>query len=100
MGTKSESKFLFVADDPCLDFLNTRLMDKGELVDLLEKIDDVADWLKHSSLGETGVSAVQLRKWSGSVAGQQALTATREFRENLREAISRIIAKKRVPDST
>src|SRR2546422_7332977 len=46
----AESRPLFLAGHPALDFLNTRMRVNGELVDCLRRDEDVLRWLKQAGL--------------------------------------------------
>src|SRR5947209_12451912 len=46
----AESPSLFLAGHPALDFLNTRMRVNGELLDFLQRDEDVLRWLKQAGL--------------------------------------------------
>jgi predicted RNA-binding Zn ribbon-like protein len=46
----AEARPLFLAGHPALDYLNTRMRVNGELVDLLQRDEDVMRWLKQARL--------------------------------------------------
>jgi predicted RNA-binding Zn ribbon-like protein len=46
----AEARPLFLAGHPALDYLNTRMRVNGELVDLLQRDEDVTRWLKQAGL--------------------------------------------------
>ena len=96
--SKPDSKFLFVADDPCLDFLNTVVVEKGELVDRLETFQDLVEWLKESPLGFT-VSPSLVRKWKRSASAKRTLEELKHFRGVLANMVSQLVAGKPVPES-
>ena len=95
---KMQSKFLFVADDPCLDFLNTQMILKGNPVDTLETFGDLVSWIQESSI-ET-VSDFSVQKLDGKPEAARALSEAKRFREMLRDMVVKLIEGKRVPDST
>jgi predicted RNA-binding Zn ribbon-like protein len=47
---QAESRSLLLAGHPALDFLNTRMRVNGELVDFLQRDEDVLRWLKQAGL--------------------------------------------------
>jgi predicted RNA-binding Zn ribbon-like protein len=93
---KAESKFLFVADDPCLDFLNTQMILKGEPIDTLETFEDLVEWVRESPIEVN----VDLNSKKLNREGEQALNEAKQFRKVLRDTVINLIHQKRVPDST
>ena len=49
---QEKSKFLWVANWPAIDFINTAIVVEGQPVDLLAEADDVVLWLEESHLCE------------------------------------------------
>ncbi len=90
--------FLFVGNDPCLDFINTQMIIKGRRTDLLDTFDDLVAWM---------VQAEQLTKDEGEGARRgfsrkdkdQALEEARNLRATLREMAEHIVRRKGVPRS-
>ena len=70
---------LFLAGHPALDFLNTRMRVDGELVDLLQRDEDVLRWLERAGLPN---AAVGRRR-----AATSLVDAARTLRESIRSLI-------------
>ena len=89
--------FLFVANQLCLDFINTRFVLNGQPVDLLATFSDLITWLVQVDL-VTGEEAEQIeRQWGRQAQGTQTLEQARAFRATLREMVERIAAGRPVP---
>ena len=95
-GSRSNQVFLFVGNHPCLDFINTQMIIRGNLTDLLETFDDLIAWM---------VQAEQLPKGEGEAMRSgfsrkekdQALEQAKTFRAILREMSEQIVRRKGVP---
>ena len=83
----AESRSLFLAGHPALDFLNTRMRVNGDLVDFLQRDEDVLRWLKQAGLpvAEIGPQTAPL-----SLVG-----AARTLRENIRSLVEKRTAGQR-----
>lgn len=89
--------FLFVANQLCLDFINTRFVLNGQPVDLLATFSDLITWLVQVDL-VTGEEAEKIeRQWGRQAQGTQTLEQARAFRATLREMVERIAAGRPVP---
>jgi len=93
---RSEKKFFFIGNHPCLDFINTRIAENGQLVDLLDTFSDFVTWLEEARLLTREEAKQAERKWGGKPEGMRTLDQAREFRASLREMIERIAAGKPV----
>jgi predicted RNA-binding Zn ribbon-like protein len=88
VSTKS-GKFLWVGNDPAIDFANTDIVHDGKAIDLLEKPQDLLDWLAAAGLlgGERlEVSAGTLRK----AELEKALLRALDYRAILKSALNAI----------
>ena len=91
--------FLFVGGHPCLDFINTQMMVKGQLTDLLERFEDLGSWLLQANL----VTKAQWKSVSTQLDHREQeglLEEAKTLRATLRVAADRIVARKTIPDST
>lgn len=78
----TQSRFLFVGNHPCLDFINTEIVQHGERVDLLRGLDDLLTWLVQEGLLEK-VKAI--RPWPmASEKAHHLMEQARIFRATLR----------------
>ena len=91
---KRNQEFVFVANHPCLDFVNTQLVIKGALTDVLDTFEDLVAWL---------VESHQLRKQDAEAANRQLshdekaviLEQAKTFRATLRNMVQHIVERKR-----
>ncbi len=94
---KPQIPFLFVGNELCLDFINTRYVLNGQQVDLLATFSDLVTWLVQIHL-LTGEEAKKIeRQWGRQAKGTQTLEQARAFRVTLREMVERITAGRPVP---
>lgn len=88
------SRFIFIGNNRCLDFVNTELIRGGQLTDLLKDFDDLVRWSREAEV----LSAPQARRildtWGGTREGKRTLEAAREFRAALKKMVERIVAGK------
>ena len=94
--TRSTQPFLFVANHPCLDFINTEMIMGGQRTDLLEAWTDLTAWLiraKLLSLAEQKEAVAEL----DPDEGEKLLDEAKAFRTVLREMAEKIAAGKPVP---
>jgi predicted RNA-binding Zn ribbon-like protein len=97
-GAKS-GKFLFVGNHPCLDFINTEIMQGGRRVDLLGNDQDLLAWIEEAGLTD--------RTRPESVTGrgelpvsEQTFQQAKTFRTVLRETVKRIVTRNPVSSSS
>jgi predicted RNA-binding Zn ribbon-like protein len=81
--------FLFVANRPILDFLNTRPVLAQEPTELLPDFDALGRWLIASGIVRTAKTKNLLRSWRHSPEAAPFLKDLIAFRERLREAVVR-----------
>ena len=77
----AESRFLFLAGHPALDFLNTRMPVNREVVDFLQSDEDVLRWLK-----QAGLSVAKSRPHTAPIS---LADAARTLRENIRSLVEK-----------
>ncbi len=96
---REKPPFLFVGNHPCLDFVNTQMIVRGKLTDLLESFEDVLLWLVHTKLltrSQADIARTELDQNETVSLLQQAKT----LRSTLRDVAERIASRKPIPDST
>src|SRR5258708_34720754 len=79
--------FLFVGNDPALDFVNTRLVQNGEPSELLPDFSALLRWFQAADLLSSGEVGNLQRQWGGSARAQKTTEAMRQLREKLRKQI-------------
>jgi predicted RNA-binding Zn ribbon-like protein len=93
-----QQPFLFVGNHPCLDFVNTQMIVRGNLSDLLGGYEDLVAWLVQVKIVNNAQAAVVMTQWNHKDQEQlfeQGIT----FRKTLREIVERIVARKSIPGS-
>jgi predicted RNA-binding Zn ribbon-like protein len=89
--------FHFLADELCLDFINTEAVDQDERVDLLGSFDDLLAWYVQAGI----IDAARAKALTRGEAGARALKDARQFRGMLREMVERLSeGKTNVPQAT
>ena len=88
---------MFIGNHPCLDFINTRIAQNGQPVDLFETFSDLITWLVEARLLDREEAKKAERTWGGKLEGMRTLDQARQFRASLREMVERIAAGKPVP---
>ena len=86
-GRKSGArpKPLFLANQLALDFVNTRPLMAGQLIELLPDFAALLHWFQEAGLLNSREAAALRQKWGGSVRARQATGAMRHWRERLRK---------------
>lgn len=97
---KTETKFIFEGNHPCIDFINTQIAVKGNILDLLEDFPDFVDWLNQAGMIMPKEAKQTLKKWKNSREAEHILEQARRLRTVLRDMIARIVAGNPVPQST
>lgn len=89
VSTKSE-KFLWIGNNPAIDFVNTLFVHEGMEIDLLARPGDLLDWLRDSeSLSEQSLRDIKPR--FGASQLQHTLTCAKHYRGTLRTALRRLV---------
>lgn len=89
-----DSKFFFIGNSLCLDFINTLVVENEQIVDRLAEFDDVADWLYQAGVISADDKNTLIRKWRGNPAGESALEKAQQFRVVLRGLVEGLAAGK------
>lgn len=95
-GSRSNQAFLFVGNHPCLDFINTQMIIRGDLTDLLETFDDLIAWMVQAERVSKGEGEA-MRSGFSRRETDQALEQARSFRATLREMTEHIVRRKGIP---
>lgn len=97
--SKPQIPFLFVANQPCLDFINTQVVLDGRPVDLLATFSDLVAWLVQVHLLTEEEAKKIERQWGRQAKDTQTLEEARAFRVTLREMVERIAAGRPIPQA-
>jgi predicted RNA-binding Zn ribbon-like protein len=84
--SRKSGKFLWLGNDPAIDFANTEIIQDGQTVDLLKKPEDLLDWMAAAKLLSNRASKDARRALSHPQL-QKALTRAREYRRVLKAAL-------------
>jgi predicted RNA-binding Zn ribbon-like protein len=87
--------FLFVGNQPCLDFINTDLVINGQPTDLLASFLDLVAWLVQAGL-ITEDAAKRIGR-GGVRHGSETLKQVKEFRATMRDMAQRLAEGQSVP---
>jgi len=79
--------FLFVGNQLALDFLNTRLVQNGEPLELIPDFHAVIRWFRAAGLLTSRQAGDIEQQWDGSPRARNFEAAIRRFRESLRKEI-------------
>ncbi|MGA8110020.1 MAG: ABATE domain-containing protein [Acidobacteriaceae bacterium] len=82
--------FLFVANQPVLDFLNTKPVLKDGPTELLADFHALERWLIAAGMARSAKAKARLRSWRRSAEAAAFLKELIGFRERLREAVLRL----------
>jgi predicted RNA-binding Zn ribbon-like protein len=95
---KRQEEFLFLGNHPSLDFINTELLIKGTLTDLLDSFEDLEAWLiKSRTLRKDDVEAANRELSPRQKA--MILAQAKAFRSTLRKMVQHIANGEGVPKS-
>lgn len=86
--------FVFIGNHACLDFINTEIVQSGQLVDLLVGFEDLVTWLVRAGLLDESTKSVV--RWSGSEE-ERVVERARAFRSTLRQMAGQIVLDQQVP---
>jgi predicted RNA-binding Zn ribbon-like protein len=92
-----QPRFLFVGNQPCLDFINTDLVINGQPTDLLSSFHDLVAWLSQAGLVTQEVGKRIER--GGGADGSETLKQAKQFRATMREMAHRMADGKPVPQT-
>ena len=90
--------FLFLADDPFLDFLNTCPFRNDRLEELLPDFAALLRWFSAAGLLRPDRAAEFLSQWGTAPEGEAILRQALDFREEFRAHVSKLEASGSVPD--
>ena len=81
--------FEFIGEYLWLDFVNTELVERKWVVDLLGDVGDLAYWLRESGVVDSEAARSAFERLEGTAEGDRLLERAKELRKVLREASER-----------
>jgi predicted RNA-binding Zn ribbon-like protein len=99
-GKQKRISFYFVGNYPCLDFINTQVIENGEQVDLLESFADLVTWCKDAKIMDQAQAQEMIERWSDQRDADRVFRQAIRFRAALRDMAELIAAGKAAPRST
>jgi predicted RNA-binding Zn ribbon-like protein len=93
-----QQPFLFVGNHPCLDFINTQMIVRGDPTDLLGGCEDLVVWLVQAHMVDKPHAVAVMKQW-GHKDQEQLFEQGVSFRRTLRDMVARIATRKSIPDS-
>ena len=78
---------LFLGNQLALDFVNTRPLIAGQLIELLPDFAALLSWFREADLLNAREAAALRQKWGGSMRARRTTEAVRHWRERLRKQI-------------
>lgn len=93
-------KFVIIADNLSLDFLNTQIVDDGRPIDLLNNFEDLVEWAEAVKLLAPIQAEKLIRNSDGLSETKKFFAEVKEFRRTLREMTDSITKNKAVKPST
>lgn len=101
MGKPPGRKFFpFLAEQLCLDFVNTQVAGQDAPRELLTSFDDLVDWLIQAQVFESRVVQAALKHWGEGEDVARVLKQARALRASLRALAERLVQGKSVPLGT
>ncbi len=92
-------RFELIGNAPCVDLVNTEILEGGQRVDLLGDFRDLVAWLVAAQLLGPGEATAALDRWSGTPEGARAVGAARTLRADFGRMLERI-ARGRTPSAS
>jgi predicted RNA-binding Zn ribbon-like protein len=86
-----------IANHVCLDFINTQIIQGGQLVELVENFGDLVWWLAAARLLETAQAEALIERWGCTSEGQAAVEQALALRSLLRQMVEELVAGKPAP---
>jgi predicted RNA-binding Zn ribbon-like protein len=92
----SSSRFLFLAGNAALDFVNTEMRDaSGQVVDLLDSNEALIEWCEASRLFDRAALERFRESWRAPARARGVLPHARLFRASIAEVVDLVIGGKR-----
>lgn len=94
----TESRFLFVGNQLCLDFVNTQVVASGSTVDLLGDFDGLLAWSREAGILSDPEAGDLAARWRGDALADLAFAKAVAFRDALRTTAQSVAGGGVVPE--
>jgi predicted RNA-binding Zn ribbon-like protein len=94
------AKFLFVANEQAIDFVNSEVVldaNRPSLVPSFADLVDLTQWFAEAGVAAASGMSKLATKWEGTTEARAALHAAQTLRGALRDAVQRVISNGRIP---
>lgn len=91
--------FNFESNYSCLDFLNTELVEKNQVVDQIKDYDHLIEWLYQAQFLSAPKAARVRQKWSGTSAEARGLRAAKDLRGLIQHVVEKITGGQKLPSA-
>lgn len=89
--------FLFLANNLCLDFVNTEVILADVCTDPLRNFADLTEWFEKARLASPSDRQRLDAKWADTKEGRAALHEARKLRSILRASVEKVVRAGRIP---
>lgn len=95
MEKTTRPPFIFIGEHPCVDWINTRIEDRGAPIEFIRNFSDLLNWLTEAKLLNLGLAD----KLAGGKKEEEdgVYKAALAFRSSLRKGLEAIASSKSVP---
>jgi predicted RNA-binding Zn ribbon-like protein len=91
LRTAEKEKFILIAGNASLDFINTEIVENGVSKDLLSTYTDLAEWAVASNLMDQSIADEIFAKSKGQKEADEILAEAKSFRNMLRAMVTRLV---------
>jgi predicted RNA-binding Zn ribbon-like protein len=92
--------FIFLGGHPLIDFVNTRIVQNDERINLLEDFMHFTLWLKEAGIIDEGTREALNRRWGNRNEGKEILKSALVLRDRFEEMLARLGKEQPVPQRT
>jgi len=94
VASNADQPFYFVGNLPCLDFVNTEIVARGERIDLIAGFPDLIRWLQEASVLTPSEARASEKRWGNTSDGKAAFKEAIALRGTLRAMVERLVTGK------
>jgi predicted RNA-binding Zn ribbon-like protein len=83
--------YLFLGNEPTLDFVNTEIVERGKRLDLLQNFEDLAAWFCKAGLAPSSDLRLLAAHGKDAKENDAAMQQARELRRTVRRSLEKIV---------